>query len=88
MKPGELWHCYSLLILWFDQFKKKTLKVRAVSPCLATINSWMLSVANRIDSALHIGFSIFRIGILVIKLLGILLTPFSIPGLEKKTPLF
>ena len=35
----------------------------------------MLSVANRIDSALQFGFSISRIGLLVIKLLGFLLTP-------------
>ena len=46
----------------------------------------MLGAANRIDySALQFGFSIFRIGLLVIKLLGFLLTPLSIPGLDQKT---
>ena len=45
----------------------------------------MWSVANRIDYALQIGFSISRIGLLlVIKLLRFLLTPSSIPGLEQK----
>ena len=45
----------------------------------------MWSVADRIDSALQIGFLISRTGLLAIKLLGFLLTPLSIPGLEQKT---
>ena len=45
----------------------------------------MLSVANRIDSALQVGFSISKIGLVVIKLFGFLLTPLSIPGLEQVT---
>ena len=39
----------------------------------------MLSVANRIDSALQIVFLISRIGLLVIKLFGFLLTPLIDP---------
>ena len=85
MKPGALGSCYSLLILWLDQFKK-TLNVRACFSFFCTVNSWTWSVANRIDSDLQIVFfSISRIGLLVIKLLKFLLTPLSIPGLEQKT---
>ena len=44
----------------------------------------MWSVADRIDSALQIGFLISRTGLLAIKLLGFLLTPLSAAGLEQK----
>ena len=78
-KSGALGHCYSLLILllWFNQFKKNA-KSKGFS-FSGTVNFWMLSVANKIDSALHIGFSIYRVGLIVVKLLGSLLTPLSIP---------
>ena len=65
-KPEALGHCYSLLILWLGQFKKKTLKVRACLSFSSTVNSWMLSVASRIDSALQFDFSISRIGSLLV----------------------
>ena len=48
----------------------------------------MLSVANKIDSVLQFGFLISRIGLLVIKLLGFLLTPLPIPVLDQKTSVF
>ena len=40
-----------------------------------TVKSWMLSVVNKIDSALQIGLSISRISLLVVKLLAFLVTP-------------
>ena len=47
----------------------------------------MLSVVNRIDFALEIGFAIFRIGLLVIKLLAFLVTPlFNLRALGSTIP--
>ena len=51
-----------------------------VSPFSSTVNFWMWGVANRVDSALQIGFLISRIGLLVIKLLGFLLRSSALSG--------
>ena len=85
MKPGALLLSYNTMV---RSIKKKTLKIRVASPFFGTFNFWMLSVANRIDSALQIEFKISRISLLVIKLLGFLLIPLSIAEPEQKTHLF